>query len=80
MLKLIAGNHNDLFDIKVHFEDITSQLTNSGIPVSELVINADFDSQKFRKIFSDKEIITVLIIKMTILMNNYTKKEMLLKE
>ena len=59
MSKPIAGNHNDLFDIEVYFEDITNQLTNAEISLSGLFINADagFDSQKLRKILIDKEII-----------------------
>ncbi len=59
MSEPIAGNHNDLFDIEVYFEDITSQLTNAEISLSGLFINADagFDSPKLRKILSDKEII-----------------------
>ena len=59
MSKPITGNHNDLFDIEVYFEDITNQLTNAEISLSGLFINADagFASQKFRKILIDKEII-----------------------
>ena len=51
MSKPITGNHNDLFDIEVYFEDITNQLTNAEISLSGLFINADagFASQKFRK-------------------------------
>jgi len=60
MSKPIAGNHNDLFDIEVYFEDITSQLTNAEISLSVLFNNADFDSQKLREIFSDKEIIATI--------------------
>ncbi|MCC9044245.1 transposase [Myroides sp. M-43] len=53
MLEPIAGNHNDLFDKEICFEDITNQLTKAEIPLSGLFINADagFDSQKLRKIF-----------------------------
>ncbi len=59
MSKPIAGNHNDLFDIEIYFEDITNQLTDAEISISGLFINADagFDSQKLRKILTDKEII-----------------------
>jgi hypothetical protein len=56
MSKPIAGNHNDLFDIEVYFEDITSQLIDAEISLSGLFINADagFDSQKLRKILTDR--------------------------
>ena len=45
--------------MEVYFEDITSQLSNAEIFLSGLFINAHagFDSQKFREIFSNKEII-----------------------
>ena len=39
MSKPIAGNHNDLFDIEVYFEDITNQLTNAEISLSGLFGN-----------------------------------------
>jgi len=53
MSKPIAGNHNDLFDIEVSFEDIVDQLTKADIPIAGLFINADagFDSQNLNKCF-----------------------------
>lgn len=59
MSEPVAGNHNDLFNIEVSFEDITKQLTKAEIPLAGLFINADagFDSHKLRGLFQDKDMI-----------------------
>lgn len=46
----VSGNHNDLFDIEVQFEEVVSTLEKADISVDGLFINADagFDSQKLR--------------------------------
>lgn len=50
MSEPVSGNHNDLFDIEVQFEEIIGTLEEAGISVDGLFINADagFDSQKLR--------------------------------
>lgn len=59
MSEPISGNHNDLFDIEVHFEEITAILEGADISVDGLFLSADagFNSQKFRDKCEDKEII-----------------------
>ncbi|GAQ15477.1 hypothetical protein MODO_3173 [Myroides odoratimimus] len=41
MSDLVAGNHNDLFNIEMSFEDITKQVTKAEIPLVRLFINVD---------------------------------------
>ena len=54
----IAGNHNDLYNIEVQFEEITSTLEKADISVKGLFMNADagFDAEEFRKCCNKKEI------------------------
>ena len=50
MSEPVSGNHNDLFDMEVQFEEVIGTLEKAGISVDGLFINADagFDSQKLR--------------------------------
>ena len=50
MSEPVFGNHNDLFDIEVQFEEVVGTLEDAEISVDGLFINADagFDSQKLR--------------------------------
>lgn len=50
MSEPVSGNHNDLFDIEVHFEEVTATLEQADISVDGLFLNADsgFDSQELR--------------------------------
>ena len=59
MSEPISGNHHDLYDIEIHFEEITSTLEQADIPIDGLFLNADagFDSQGFRVECDRKEII-----------------------
>ena len=59
MSEPISGNHNDLFDIEVHFEEVTATLEQADISVDGLFINADagFDSQELRDQCETKGII-----------------------
>ena len=59
MSEPISGNHHDLYDIEIHFEEITSTLEQADIPVDGLFLNADagFDSQGFRVECDKKEMI-----------------------
>lgn len=54
----VAGNHNDLYNIEVQFEVVTSTLKDADIAVEGLFLNADagFDSKKFRLSCEKKEI------------------------
>jgi len=47
----VCGNHNDLFNIEKHFEQITDFLHQSGIPLDGLFLNFDagFDAENLRK-------------------------------
>lgn len=58
MSEPIAGNHNDLFNIKVQFEVLTATLEQANIDVNGLFLNADagFDSKDFRNSCSEKQI------------------------
>lgn len=53
-----AGNHNDLFDIKLLFEEMCLLLQDAGIDVKGVFMNADagFDAQVVREQCEDKEI------------------------
>ncbi|WP_268225886.1 IS5 family transposase [Sinomicrobium oceani] len=58
MSEPIAGNHNDLYDIEVHFEEVVGTLEQADIAVDGLFINADagFDSEKLRNLCLSKGI------------------------
>ncbi len=58
MSEPIAGNHNDLYNIEVQFEEVTATLEQANISVDGLFLNADagFDSKDLRKVCSDKNI------------------------
>lgn len=58
MSEPVSGNHNDLFDIEVQFEEITATLEQANIAVNGLFINADagFDAKKLRDQCGTKEI------------------------
>jgi len=58
MSEPMAGNHNDLHDIEVQFEVVTTTLEQADIPVEGLFLNADagFDSKDFRKSCEKKDI------------------------
>lgn len=47
----ISGNHNDLYNIKEHFQDIKKMADEAEIELSYIFLNADsgFDSQEFRQ-------------------------------
>jgi len=59
MSEPVSGNHNDLFDIEVSFEEVLGTLEQAEISVDGLFINADagFDSQKLRDKCENKGII-----------------------
>lgn len=50
MSEPVSGNHNDLFDIEVQFEEVIGTLEQANISVNGLFINADagFDSKVLR--------------------------------
>lgn len=50
MSEPVSGNHNDLFDIEVQFEEVVGTLQEADISMDGLFINADagFDSQRLR--------------------------------
>lgn len=58
MSEPVSGNHSDLYNIEVHFEEITSTLEEADISVKGLFMNADagFDSKEFRECCQKKEI------------------------
>jgi transposase len=53
-----AGQHHDLFNIQTLFEELCTMLTQAGIKIKGLFLNADagFDSQELRTICKQKEI------------------------
>ncbi len=59
MSEPVSGNHNDLFDIEVQFEEVVGTLEEAKISVDGLFINADagFDFQKLRNKCEAKGII-----------------------
>lgn len=59
MFEPISRNHHDLYDIEIHFEEITSTLEQADIPVDGLFLNADagFGSQGFKVECDRKEMI-----------------------
>ena len=58
MSEPVSGNHNDLHNIDVQFEVVTSTLEEADIAVEGLFLNADagFDSTSFRACCDRKEI------------------------
>ena len=58
MSEPVSGNHNDLYNIEVQFEEITAILEQADISVKGLFLNADagFDSKEFRLCCEKKEI------------------------
>lgn len=58
MSEPVSGNHNDLHDIEVQFEVVTTTLEEANISLEGLFLNADagFDSKKFRNSCNKKEI------------------------
>jgi len=58
MSEPVAGNHNDLYNIEVQFEVITTTLEKAEISVEGLFLNADagFDAKDFRESCSKKDI------------------------
>jgi len=63
MSEPVSGNHNDLFDIEVHFEEVTATLERADISVDGLFINADagFDSLELRDQCERKGIIANIV-------------------
>jgi transposase len=53
-----AGNHNDVFDIQVLFEQLCALLQEAGIDLRGVFMNADagFDVQVLREVCAEKEI------------------------
>ena len=58
MSQPVSGNHNDLYNIEVQFQEVTTTLEESDIVVEELFLNADtgFDPDSFRKACNYNEI------------------------
>jgi transposase len=58
MSEPVAGNHNDLHDIEVQFEVVTTTLEQADINTDGLFLNADagFDSKNFRESCNKKQI------------------------
>jgi len=56
MSEPVSGNHNDLFDIEVHFDQVTSTLEQANIAVDGLFLNADagFDAIELRRLCESK--------------------------
>ncbi|WP_146052848.1 transposase, partial [Aquimarina sp. I32.4] len=54
----LAGNHNDLYDIELQFEVVTSTLEDANISIEGLFLNADagFDAKNFRNSCDKKDI------------------------
>lgn len=59
MSEPVAGNHNDLFDIEVHAEEVFGTLEEAGISTDGLFVNGDggFDSEGFRSACDRKGVI-----------------------
>lgn len=59
MSEPVSGNHNDLYDIEVHFEQVTATLEQATISLDGLFLNADagFDAENLRKKCDAKGII-----------------------
>lgn len=59
MSEPVAGNHNDLYDIEVHAEEVFATLEDAGIATDGLFVNGDsgFDSEGFRSACAKKGVI-----------------------
>ncbi len=57
MSKPVSGNLNDLYDIEVHFEEVTATLEEATISLDGLFLNAD-TTEKLRVKCESKGIIT----------------------
>jgi hypothetical protein len=55
----MAGNHHDAYKLNEHFNSRLPMSAKSSVPVQGLFLNADagFDTRKFRKLCSSREII-----------------------
>jgi len=58
MSEPVSGNHNDLYNIEVQFEQMTTTLEDAEIPVKGLFMNADagFDSKELQNCCEKKQI------------------------
>ena len=58
----IAGNHNDLFNIKIYFKKMLEDLNEAQISTKGLFLNADtgFDAKDFRAQLLDEDIIPII--------------------
>jgi len=58
MCEPVSGNHNDLFNVEVQFEVVTSTLEDANISVDGLFMNADagFDYKDFRLACAKKKV------------------------
>lgn len=54
----VAGNHHDLFDIEQVFRELADLLSEAGLEVDGLFLNADagFDSEAFRRLCTELKI------------------------
>lgn len=59
MSQPVSGNHHDLYDIELHFDEVISTLQKATISVDGLFINADagFDAENLRRTCEQKGII-----------------------
>ena len=50
----ISGNHHDLFDIEIHFEEVTSILDEAKISIEGLFMNFDagFDAELYKECYA----------------------------
>lgn len=63
MSEPVSGNHNDLYNIEVHFEEVTAILEEATISLDGLFLNADagFDAEKLRVKCESKGIIANIV-------------------
>jgi len=59
MSEPVSGNHNDLFEVEICFDEILDSLRRSKIPTEGLFLNTDagFDSASFREMCERNDII-----------------------
>lgn len=59
MSEPVSGNHNDLYEIEVHAEEVFATLEGSGIATEGLFVNGDagFDSEGFRSACTKRGVI-----------------------
>ncbi|MDO4728290.1 MAG: hypothetical protein Q4B43_04710 [Bacteroidota bacterium] len=59
MSQPVSGEHHDLYNIEVHFEEVTSVLKRAGIRTEGLFVNFDagFYSENLRKITASEGIV-----------------------